>query len=80
MLKATRKIGKVLHKVFKTIVKEISQYLPPLVESGSEVYHFIPEPRNFSEVTKFSDDIKKNWLKATLKEIKNLTNKSDFSN
>ena len=24
VLKATRKIGKVLHKVFKTIVKEIS--------------------------------------------------------
>ena len=48
-------MGKVLYKVFKTVVKEISQYLPPLGESGSEVSHFIPEPRNFAEVTKFSD-------------------------
>ena len=45
-----------LHKVFKTIVKYISQ---DLGESGSEVSHPIPEPRNFSEVTKLSDDIKK---------------------
>ena len=28
-------------------------------ESGSEVSHFIPEPRNFAEVTEFTDDIKK---------------------
>ena len=63
-----------LHKVFKTIVKEISQDLTPTGESGSEVSHFIPEPRNFSEVTKLSDDINKPWLKATLKEIKNLIN------
>ena len=49
-LKATRNMGKVLHKVFNTVVKEIFQELPPLVESGSEVSHFIPEPRNFSEV------------------------------
>ena len=53
MLNATRNMGKCLHEVFKTVVKEISQDLPPLVESGSEVSHFIPEPRNFSEVTTF---------------------------
>ena len=47
-------------------------------ESGSEVSHFIPEPRNFSEVTKFSDDIKKTWLKANLKDIKNLINNRTF--
>ena len=41
-----------LHKVFKTVVKDISRYLPTLGESSSEVFHFIPEPRNFSEVTK----------------------------
>ena len=46
-------MGKGLHKVFKTVVKEISQYLPPLGEFGSEISHFIPEPRNFAEVTKF---------------------------
>ena len=51
-------MGKGVHKVFKTVVKEISQELPPLGESGSEVSHFIPEPRNFSEVIKLSNDIK----------------------
>ena len=40
-----------LHKVFTPVVKEILQDLPPLGESGLEVSHFIPEPRNFSEVT-----------------------------
>ena len=48
-------MGKGLHKVFKTVVKEISQDLIPLGESGSEFSHFIPEPRNFSEVKKLSD-------------------------
>ena len=60
-LKATQKMGKGLHKVFKTVVKEISQELKPLGESGSEVSHFIPEPGNFAVVTKLSDDIKKTW-------------------
>ena len=45
-------MGKGLHKVFKTVVKEILQDLPPLGESGSEVSHFIPEPRNFAEAKK----------------------------
>ena len=47
-------------------------------ESGSEVSYFIPDPGNFAEVTRFSDDIKKPWLKATLKEIKNLINNQTF--
>ena len=47
-------------------------------EYGSEVSHFIPEPRKFSEVTKLSDDINKPWLKATLKEINNLINNKTF--
>ena len=34
-LKATRNTVKVLHKVFKTVVKYISQDLRPLDESGS---------------------------------------------
>ena len=78
MLKATLRIGKGLHKVFKTVVNEISQELTPLGESSSEVSHFIPEPRKFSEVTKLSDNIKKPWLKATMKEIKNLINNHNF--
>ena len=71
-------MGKGLHKVFKTVVKEISQDFLHLGESGSEVYHFIPKPRNFSEVTKLSDDIKKPWLKEIQKEIKNLINNQTF--
>ena len=71
-------MGKGLHKWFKTVVKEISQELTPLGESGSEVSHFIPEPRNFSEVKKLSDNIKKPWLKATLKEITNLIKNQTF--
>ena len=45
-------MGKGLYKVFKTVVKYILQYLPPFGESGSEVSHFIPEPRNIAEVKK----------------------------
>ena len=63
-------MGKVSHKVFKTVVKYILQDLPPLVESGSEVSHFSPEAINFAEVTKFSDDVKKPWLKENQKAIK----------
>ena len=73
-LKAKRNMGKGLNKLFKTVVKEISQELPPLVESGSEVSHFIPKPRNFSKVTKLSDDINKPWIKSTMKKINNLIN------
>ena len=64
--------------MFSTIVRDISQELKPLEESGSEVSHFIPKPRNFSEVTKLSENIKKPWLKANLKEIKNLINNQTF--
>ena len=69
---------KVLYKVFSTIVKDISQELATLGESGSKVSHFIPEPRNFYEVTKLSENIRKPWLKATLKEIKNIINNKTF--
>ena len=34
-LKYTQSVDKFPHKVFKTVVKDISQYLPPLGESGS---------------------------------------------
>ena len=43
-LKSTHKMGKGLHKVFRTIVSDISQELTNYEESGSEVSHFIPEP------------------------------------
>ena len=71
-------MGKGSHKVFKTVVKNILQDLPPLGETGLEVSHFIPEPRNYSEVTKLSEDIDKPWLKATQKEIKIIINNQTF--
>ena len=43
-------------------------------KSGSEVSYFIPEPRNFVEVTRLSADIRKPWLRVILKENKNLIN------
>ena len=52
LLKATQIMGKGLHKVFKTLIKQILHELTPLEESGSEVSHFISEPRNSSEVKK----------------------------
>ena len=52
--------------------------MTPLGESGSEVSHFIPEPRKFAEVTKLSENITKLWLKATIKEIKNIINNQNF--
>ena len=77
-VKSYVKHGKGLHKVFSTVVKDISQELTPLEECGSEVSHFVPEPRNFAEVTKLSENIKKPWLKATMKEIKNIINSQTF--
>ena len=71
-------MGKGLHKVFSTVVKEISQELATLGESGSEVSHFIPEPRNSSEVKKLSEKIKNPWFKATLEVIKNQINNQNF--
>ena len=71
-------MGKGLNKVSSTVVKDISQELTPLGESGSEVSHFIPEPIKFSEVKKLSENINKPWIKATLKEINNLINNQTF--
>ena len=45
-------MGKGLHKVFNTVVKDILQDFPPLGESGVEVSHCITESRNFSEMKK----------------------------
>ena len=71
-------MAKCLHKVFSTVIKDISQELTPLGECASEVSYFIPEARNSSEVTKSSGNIKKPWLNANLKEIKNLINNQTF--
>ena len=60
-------MGNGLPKVFKAVVKYISQYLPILVESGSDVSYFIPDPRTFAEVTRFSYDINTPCLKPNIK-------------
>ena len=36
-----RNMGTGLHNIFKTVIKDILQDLPPLGESGSEVSHLI---------------------------------------
>ena len=77
-LRAMQKMGNGLHRVFSTIVSEISQELTNFRETGSEVSHFIPEPRNFAVVTRLAENIRKPWLKATLREIKNLINNQTF--
>ena len=46
--------------------------LPTLGESVSELSHFIPELRNFAEVKRLPEDVKKACLKATLKYIKHI--------
>ena len=48
-------MGKGLHKVFKAVVNDILHALNVLGESGSEVSYFIPELRNFAEVTRLSE-------------------------
>ena len=71
-------MGKGSHKVFSIVVKDISQELTSLGESCSENSHFILEPRNFAQVAKLSENIKKPCIKATLKQIKNLINNNTF--
>ena len=52
VLLSTLNMGKGLHKLLKAVVEEISQVLPILSESGSEVSYFIPEPRKFAELNR----------------------------
>ena len=73
-----RNMVKGLHKVFKAVVDEIFQVLPILGEYGLEVSYFIPESRNFLEVTILSEDIKKPWLKTTLRRIEILIDNQTF--
>ena len=40
--------------------------------------YFIPKLRNISEVKQLSENIKKPWLKETIKEIKNTINNQTF--
>ena len=71
-------MGKGLHKLFKAVINEISQVLPILGKSISEVPYFILGLKNFSEVNRLSDDIKKTCLKTTMNYIKNIINNKTF--
>ena len=46
---STKRMVKSLRKVFKDVVNELKNSLPTLVDSVSEVSHFIPEPRMFQK-------------------------------
>ena len=67
-------MGKGSQNLFKAVINEIWKDLVFLCESRSKVSYFVPDPRNFAEVTVFLVAIKRPWIKATLKEIKNLVN------
>ena len=54
-LLSTQNVSKGFHKLLKAAVNDISQALPILGESGSEFSYFIPELRNFAEVTILSE-------------------------
>ena len=58
--------------------KHLNNSICTLVESGSEVSRFIPKTRKFAEVTILQADVKKVWLKATLKDIKHLIKNHTF--
>ena len=75
-LKTTQSMGKGLHKVFSTFVKDILQEMTPLGEFGSEVFHSIPGSRNIAEVTKLYENIKKPWLKANFERDKEYNQQS----
>ena len=67
LLLSARNMSKILHKVFNAVFNENFPVLPIFGESVSEVSYFVPKPKNFAEVTRFSEDIKKPCLKANQK-------------
>ena len=73
-LLSMKNTGKGLQKYFKCVVNELSESLPIMGKLGSEVSYFIPGPRNFSEVTRLSEETRKPWLNSTLDDVNNLIN------
>ena len=76
----TKGLGRGVHRLFRTIAREVNKETPEMGEQGSEVAPFLPEPRNFAEVTRLPAEVKKPWLRATLKEVKNLIDNQTFCN
>ena len=71
-------MGKVLHKVFKVVVKKLNISLPTLGESDPEVSHLFSEPIKFAEVTILTADVKKYCLKENLIDFKKLISNRNF--
>ena len=72
-------MGKGLHRFFKDVENEINNALTNLGESDFEASYFIPEPRNFAEVTILPTDVKKAWLKYSFTGI-HFSQQSELSN
>ena len=62
-LLSTQNMGKGIQKLFKAVVNDAWQAFTFLGEYGLEITYFIPKPRNFAEVTRLSEDIRKPWVK-----------------
>ena len=60
-------MGKGLHRFFKDVENEINNALTNLGESDFEASYFIPEPRNFADVTILPADVKNARLKENSK-------------
>ena len=71
-------MGKVLYKAFKAVFNEIFNHYHVWVNMRQRFSYFIPEHRNFEELTRLSEDIKKPWPKENLKEIDNLIKNQTF--
>ena len=72
------KYGQRFTQSFKAVANKLSEPLPIMGKSGSEVSYFIPEHRSFEEVTRLNPDIRNPWLKKTSKDIQNLFKNQTF--
>ena len=72
-------MGKGLHKVLKTVMNDISQVLPTLGESGSEVLYFIPEPINFWLSDYIFRRHQENFAKCNFEGDQKYNQQSEFS-
>ena len=71
-------MGKGLQKVFKTVVKDISQYYHLWENLVQKFPISFQNLETLMKLKKLSDDIKKPWIKATKKQIKNIIKDHTF--
>ena len=67
-----------LHKAFKAVVNELNNAFTTLVESGSDVSHFITEHRNFAEVSRLPPDTKKDSVESNFERDKHVIKNEAF--